>query len=61
MSMDEVLQKLYQGKLEHRDTDMVETLPPHRRVDRLALIAATSVPLTVEGSSASSEESPLAP
>ena len=49
--MDEVLWKRYRGKLECREVDLVERLPP-RRLDQLALTAAMLVPPVVgEGSS----------
>lgn len=48
LSMDEVLLKCYQGKLEHRETDLVEILPPPHRADRLVLTIATLVPPVVE-------------
>lgn len=59
--MDEVLRKHYQAKLEHQETDLVETLPPPRWADWLAITAATSVSPVAEGWSASAGGSPLAP
>ena len=56
MSMDEVLRKRYRGKLEYREVDLVDRLPPPRRLDQLALTAAPSAPPA--GSSAS-EGDPL--
>lgn len=53
------MRKRYQGNLEHRETDLVETLPPPRRANRLAL-TATPVPPMVEASSTSIGEPPLA-
>ena len=56
LSMDEVLRKQYRGKLEHHEVDLVDLLPPPRRMDRLALTAAPSVS-PVSGSA--SEMDPL--
>lgn len=61
LSMDEVLRKCYQGKLKHRETDLVETLPSPYRADQLALTSSTSVSPVAEGLLASAGESPLAP
>lgn len=58
LSMDEVLRKRYRGKLEHREVDLVDLLPPPRRMDRLALTVAPSVS-PVSGSA--SEMDPLHP
>lgn len=57
--MDEVLRNRYRGKLEHRETDLVESLPPPCHIDQLALTAATPSPPVTEGTSASVEETPL--
>ncbi|CAI9269058.1 unnamed protein product [Lactuca saligna] len=56
LSIDEVLRKRYQGKLEYREVDLVDRLPPPHRMNQLALTAAPSISPT--GSSAS-EENPL--
>lgn len=61
LSMDEVLRKRYHEKLEHRETDLVKTLPPPRRANCLVLTVVTSIPPVAEGSSASGEYSHLAP
>ena len=54
--MDEVLRKRYRGKLEFREVDLVDRLPPPHRMDQLALTIAPPIPPM---GSLASEENPL--
>lgn len=45
LSMDKVLWKRYRGKLEHRETDIVETLRPPYRDNRIVVNAPTGSPV----------------
>lgn len=58
LSMGDVLRKRYRGKLEHQETDLVETLPLSCRDDWLA-VTSPAVTLDLEGSSATFRERPL--
>lgn len=58
--MDKVLRKRYRGKLEHRETDLIDRLPPPRRLDQIALTAALPVPPVVREGSSSDGVNPLA-
>ncbi|CAI9304392.1 unnamed protein product [Lactuca saligna] len=57
-SMDEVFRKRYKGKLEHREVDLVELLPPPRRLDQLALTTAMPIPPSMNENPSSAEADP---
>lgn len=47
--MDEVLHKRYRGKLECREADLVDHLPPPQHLDQLTLTTAAPVSPVVGG------------
>ncbi|CAI9268435.1 unnamed protein product [Lactuca saligna] len=49
LSMAEVLRKCYRGKLEHQEVDLVDILPPPRRVDQISLATSASTPSVATG------------